>query len=108
MRPAVFIIISCLVATAVAEPAISQPLPAAQPSASAEPEILWEVKSRFRLFRYERDFLRHVAADHGDGVLAAEQRLARETDGRGWARTMVTGLRIDAAGRLLDACERDG
>jgi hypothetical protein len=36
-------------------------------------QISWEVKSRFRLFRNEADFLRHVAADRGDGVLAAEE-----------------------------------
>jgi len=48
--------------------------------------IEWEVKNRFRLFRHEADFQRHVAAAHGDGVLAAERRLARATDGRGWAR----------------------
>jgi len=70
--------------------------------------IAWEVKSRFRLFRYERDYRRHVAADRGDGILAAEQRLAAETDGRGWARTMVTSLCVDASGKLLDTCERDG
>jgi len=108
MRRAGFILIACLIAAAIADRASAQPAPAAPPAASAEPGIVWEVKSRFRLFRYERDFLRHVAADHGDGVLAAEQRLARETDGRGWARTMVTGLCVDAAGRLLDTCERDG
>ncbi len=42
------------------------------------PRIEWEVKNRFRLFRNEADFQRHVAAHRGDGVLAAERRLARD------------------------------
>src|ERR1700738_2902004 len=46
--------------------------------------IEWEVKNRFRLFRHEADFQRHVAAAHGDGVLAAGRRVGRATDGRGW------------------------
>ena len=70
--------------------------------------IEWEVKNRFRLFRNEADFQRQVAAMHGDGVLAAERRLARETDGRGWARDVVDRLCVDYAGNLLETCERDG
>jgi hypothetical protein len=54
----------------------------AEPTAAAAPRIEWEVKSRFRLFRSEADFQRHVEAMRGDGVLAAERRLASETDGR--------------------------
>ena len=34
----------------------------------------------------------------GDGVLAAERRLARESDGRGWARDTVERLCVDRAG----------
>jgi len=79
----------------------------AQPR-SGGPRIEWEVKSRFRLFRGEADFQRHVAADRGDGLLAAEDRLERESDGRGWARDTVERLCTDRAGRLLDTCERDG
>ena len=79
----------------------------AQPR-SGGPRIEWEVKSRFRLFRSEADFQRHVAADRGDGLLAAEDRLERESDGRGWARDTVERLCTDRAGRLLDTCERDG
>jgi hypothetical protein len=70
--------------------------------------IEWEVKNRFRLFRNEADFARHVAADRGEGVLAAEHRLARETDGRGWARDVVERLCVDRAGNLLEYCDRDG
>ena len=70
--------------------------------------IDWEVKSRFRLFRSEADFQRHVAAYRGDGVLGAEQRLARDSDGRGWARDTVERLCLDRAGKLLELCDRDG
>src|ERR1700732_5523889 len=70
--------------------------------------IEWEVKNRFRLFRNEADFQRHVASTHGDGVLAAERRLARATDGRGWGRDVLDRLCVDRAGNLLETCERDG
>ena len=70
--------------------------------------IEWEVKNRFRLFRNEADFQRHVAAMRSDGVLAAERRLASETDGRGWARDMIERLCVDRVGRLLEFCDRDG
>src|SRR5437016_11882488 len=77
-------------------------------SRSASVRIEWQVKNRFRLFRNEADFQRHVAADRGDGVLAAEDRLESKGDGRGWARDMVDHLCIDAAGKLPETCERDG
>ena len=80
----------------------------AEPTATAAPRIEWEVKSRFRLFRSEADFQRHVDAMRGDGVLAAERRLAKDSDGRGWARDLVERLCVDRAGRLLKSCERDG
>ncbi|MFN3349276.1 hypothetical protein [Pseudorhodoplanes sp.] len=70
--------------------------------------IEWEVRNRFRLFRNEADFRRHVAAYRGDGVLASEQRLAHATDGRGWARDMVDNLCVDHTGRLPESCLRDG
>lgn len=70
--------------------------------------IEWEVRNRFRLFRNEADFRRHVAAHRGDGILAAEQRLARASDGRGWARDMVDNLCVDQTGRLPESCLRDG
>src|SRR5262245_16296760 len=70
--------------------------------------IEWEVKNRFRLFRNEADFQRHVAAARGNGVLTAERRLARESDGRGWARDTVERLCLDRAGRLTEFCDRDG
>src|SRR5437660_2335861 len=80
----------------------------AQPAAGAALHIEWEVKNRFRLFRNEADFQRHVAAAHSGGVLAAERRLASESDGRGWARDTVERLCVDRAGRLLETCDRDG
>src|SRR5438270_10161318 len=80
----------------------------AEPAASNAPRIEWEAKSRFRLFRNEADFQRHVEATRSDGVLAVERRLAKESDGRGWARDLVERLCVDRAGRLLESCERDG
>ena len=80
----------------------------AQSAGAAQLGIEWEVKNRFRLFRTERDFERHVAAHRGDGVLEAEARLAKASDGRGWARDMVERLCVDRLGKLLDQCERDG
>jgi hypothetical protein len=99
------IVVLALAAFAVAapEPVFAQTVALTQGLA-----IEWEVKSRFRLFRYESDFLKHVAADRGDGILAAERRLARSTEGHGWARTMLNGLCVDAAGNLQETCERDG
>jgi hypothetical protein len=74
----------------------------------AKPRIEWEVKNRFRLFRNEDDFQRHLAAWRDDGVLGSERRLAIESDGRGWARDTVERLCVDRAGRLMEFCERDG
>jgi len=70
--------------------------------------IEWEVKNRFRLFRSEADFQRHVAAYRNDGVLGAEGRLERESDGRGWARDTVERLCVDRGGKVIDSCDRDG
>src|ERR1043166_229054 len=84
------------------------PITRTSPEAASEaPRIEWEVKNRFRLFRSERDFQRHVAAYRADGVLAAERRLERDTGGRGWARTMVGSLCVDGAGNLNETCTRD-
>src|SRR6266550_40949 len=44
---------------------------------------------------------------HG-GVLAAERRLAKESDGRGWARDIVERLCLDRVGRLLEFCDEVG
>jgi hypothetical protein len=70
--------------------------------------IEWEVRNRFRLFRSAADFQRHVIAHRAGGILAAERRLARESDGRGWAQDMVERLCVDPTGSLLETCQRDG
>ena len=79
-----------------------------QPASSGTLSVAWEVKNRFRLFRNEADFRKHVAADQGDGVLAAERRLAASSDGRGWAKDVLGQLCVDVSGKLLDTCQRDG
>ena len=92
--------------TLPALPAAAQP--AEQSAASSALHIVWEVKNRFRLFRNERDFQRHVAAHRGDGVLAAEQRLALASDGRGWAKDVLGHLCVDGTGKIVETCQRDG
>src|SRR5437879_1142377 len=79
-----------------------------EPRGGVPLRIEWEVKNRFRLFRNDADFQRHVAAARGEGILAAERRLARESDGRGWARDIVERLCVDRAGKLMEFCNRDG
>jgi hypothetical protein len=80
----------------------------AQLAATGDFHIGWEVKNRFRLFRNEADFQRLAAENRGDGILAAERRLAKDTDGEGWAKDIVGNLCLDQSGDLLDTCERDG
>ena len=80
----------------------------AQLAGTGDFQINWEVKNRFRLFRNEADFLRQAAANRGDGVLAAEQRLERDSDGLGWAKDVVANLCLDKSGDLAETCERDG
>src|SRR5271154_2510364 len=91
-----------------------EPAPAVEPPAepAVEPAtgvvITWEVMNRFRLFRDNRDFRRHVDALSGRSVLDAEQDLAEAPGGRGWARDMVVRLCLDAIGQVVDQCVRDG
>ena len=82
--------------------------PAQVATTAAQMRVTWEVKNRFRLFRNEADFQRHLAADRGDGVLGAERRLAHASGGHGWARLTLNSLCVDAAGQILEICERDG
>src|SRR5262245_12186314 len=70
-------------------------------------QINWEVRNRFRLFREERDFLLHVENARNRSILAAEQSLELQSEGRGWARNMVNRLCIDLQGRLNQPCTRD-
>ncbi|HEY2136214.1 MAG TPA: hypothetical protein VGH49_10015 [Xanthobacteraceae bacterium] len=88
-------------------PAAAQ-LSVAPTEAQSDAGISWEVRNRFRLFRDEKDFNRHLAATSGRTILAAEQTFAQETGGRGWARDMVARLCLDGAGRIVDTCLRDG
>jgi lysophospholipase L1-like esterase len=83
---------------------------AAQPAATAPDgpmQISWEVRNRFRLFREERDFLIHAETLRGRSILASEQALEVQSDGRGWARNMVNRLCIDLNGRVSEPCTRD-
>src|SRR3979411_2738792 len=80
---------------------------AAQTSPDAPLQISWEVRNRFRLFREERDFLLHTDSARGRSILASEQALELQSDGRGWARNTVNRLCIDLAGRVNEPCTRD-
>jgi lysophospholipase L1-like esterase len=79
----------------------------AQTAPDAPMQISWEVRNRFRLFREERDFLLHADSARGRSVLASEQALELQSDGRGWARNMVNRLCIDLLGRVNEPCSRD-
>jgi hypothetical protein len=91
--------------------ALSVALPARQAAAQTAPDsqlqISWEVKNRFRLFREERDFQLHAESLRNRSVLASEDALEPQSDGRGWARNMVNRLCIDLQGRVADPCLRD-
>ncbi len=78
-----------------------------QDQAAGGMQISWEVRSRFRLFREERDFQIHVAAAGNQSILAAEQALELQSDGRGWARNAVNRLCIDLGGHISEPCTRD-
>ncbi len=87
---------------------IGAPELAVAQSADGAMQISWEVHNRFRLFREERDFLIHTEALRSGSVLASEDALAIQSDGRGWARNTVGRLCIDLAGRVMEPCTRDG
>ena len=80
---------------------------AAQTAADAPMQISWEVRNRFRLFREERDFLLHAESVRDRNVIASEQALELQSDGRGWARNTVNRLCIDLQGRVNEPCTRD-
>ncbi|MBV9970446.1 MAG: hypothetical protein JO228_10705 [Xanthobacteraceae bacterium] len=87
-------------------PAQTEPPPSVEPATGVL--ITWEVANRFRLFRDERDFRRHVEAESGRSVLEAEEDLAEASEGRGWASDMVVRLCLDAVGQVAEQCTRDG
>jgi lysophospholipase L1-like esterase len=80
----------------------------AQTAADPSVQISWEVRNRFRLFREERDFQLHTDSARGRSILASEQALELQSDGRGWARNTVNRLCIDLSGRVNEPCTRDG
>jgi lysophospholipase L1-like esterase len=94
-------------AAAPTEPAAAQGTPATQSAPDAPMQISWEVRSRFRLFREERDFLLHTDSARGRSILESEQALELQSDGRGWARNAVNRLCIDLSGRVSEPCTRD-
>jgi len=89
--------------------AAAQTIPDAsiQTTPDAPMQISWEVRNRFRLFREERDFLLHTDSARGRSILASEQALELQSDGRGWARNTVNRLCIDLSGRISEPCTRD-
>jgi len=95
-----------------APPAIpSQAMPVQPPPAQNQTadgmQISWQVRNRFRLFREERDFQIHVATERNGSILASEQALELQSDGRGWARNTVKRLCIDLGGHVSEPCIRD-
>jgi hypothetical protein len=86
----------------------SPPNAAAQTPADAPMQITWEVKNRFRLFREDRDFELHADSLRGRNILASEDALEVQSEGRGWARNVVNRLCIDLQGRIANPCIRDG
>jgi len=99
---------ACLASRLAVAQAPAGPLQILPPVISQDLRIVWEVKNRFRLFRREQDFRRHLAALSLKTILAAEQQMAAETDGRGWAAGMLSNLCVDVMGALMATCERDG
>src|SRR5258708_5602001 len=101
----IFGLIACLLHAWWPDPAAAQDTDPAPVTTEITPpittQILWEVKSRFRLFRSEADFQRHVAAHRDDGIFGAEQRLALPSHGRGWARDIVERLCVARAGSRI-------
>ena len=86
---------------------ISMPMERAAAQDESPIQISWEVRSRFRLFREERDFLLQVEAARNHSILESEQALELQSDGRGWARNTVNRLCIDPQGRVGKPCRRD-
>ena len=100
-------ILAGMLLAATLEAALPTQVAAAQTAVDAPLQISWEVRNRFRLFREERDFLLHVESGRDRSILASEQALELQSDGRGWARNMVNRLCIDLLGRVNEPCTRD-
>ena len=84
------------------------PLQILPPTISQDLRIVWEVKNRFRLFRREADFRRHVGGvepeNHPRRRTADGDRDRRPRLGAG----MLANLCVDPMGALMATCERDG
>ena len=98
-------LLAAALAALPAERAAAQSSPATASDGTVQ--ISWEVRNRFRLFREERDFLLHSEGARGGSILASEQALELQSDGRGWARNTVNRLCIDLSGRVSEPCLRD-
>ena len=87
----------------------SAPLQILPPTISHDLRIVWEVKNRFRLFRREADFLKHVAAQ--SIKTRARRRAAawrpRPTGAAGRAPCSAISASTRWA-RVMTTCERDG
>ncbi len=100
---------ACNTAPAAAQtplaPAVTQAAP--MQASDGSMQISWEVRNRFRLFREERDFLLQTDSARAGSILASEDQLEAQSDGRGWARNTVNRLCIDLSGRVSEPCTRD-
>src|SRR6185312_13529966 len=98
-------------AAAQTAPIAAPPAPITPDATSGAPDgamqISWEVRNRFRLFREERDFKLHTDSARAGNILASEDVLEQQSDGRGWARNTVNRLCIDLTGRVNEPCTRD-
>jgi hypothetical protein len=103
------VLLLATLAAVVPSPSAAQD--ASDPSAVDAPsggmQISWEVRNRFRLFRESRDFQIHVETERNQSILASEDALELQSDGRGWARNAVNRLCIDLNGRISEPCIRD-
>jgi len=95
-----------LLLAVLAATALADAFSTAQAQTPRDPQIVWEVKNRFRLFREEKDFQLHVDAQRGRSILQAEQTMAADSEGRGWSRNMLGRLCIDGAGRIASTGRR--
>ena len=108
MHPIILAALTAVSIFAGLSQAAAQPVAAPPVATGPTPQIVWEVKNRFRLFRNDADFQKHVTAYRTGSIFAAEQKLARDTDGRGWAKDMFDKLCLDGTGKLTQTCQRDG
>jgi hypothetical protein len=101
------IMVGALLAVCLAVLPIKQTVAQSAADTTDAMRISWKVRNRFRLFRDERDFRVHVESLQGRSILAGEQMLELQTEGRGWARNMVKRLCIDLHGNVERPCIRD-